>query len=106
MGLAQIWNLSNGEKVAGTVLALDTFLGVLLKLSSNAYDKSDAKYDGQINVGEDDTSKTFTLVYHGDPDKLDEQDQAIFKINKEKPMKTKVTQARKRTKLSKRKVAE
>ncbi|MBE7092503.1 MAG: hypothetical protein E7365_04935 [Clostridiales bacterium] len=35
--LAGIWNLPYGEQVLGTISALDTFLGVLLGLSSAKY---------------------------------------------------------------------
>jgi hypothetical protein len=37
--LASIWNLPHGEQVVGTITAVDTFLGVLLGISSNAYYK-------------------------------------------------------------------
>lgn len=37
--LASIWNLPYGEQVVGTITALDTFLGVLLGISSNTYYK-------------------------------------------------------------------
>ena len=35
--LAGIWNLPFGEQVVGTISALDTFLGVILGLSSAKY---------------------------------------------------------------------
>lgn len=38
--LAGVWNLPYGEEVVGTITAIDTFLGVLLGISSNAYHKS------------------------------------------------------------------
>jgi conserved domain protein len=37
--LANIWGLPHGEQVVGTITAVDTFLGVLLGISSNAYYK-------------------------------------------------------------------
>ena len=37
--ISQIWGLPCGEQVVGTITALDTFLGVLLGLSSNTYNK-------------------------------------------------------------------
>ena len=37
--ISQIWGLPYGEQVVGTITALDTFLGVLLGLSSNTYNK-------------------------------------------------------------------
>lgn len=37
--LAGIWNLPYGEQVVGTITAVDTFLGVLLGISSYNYNK-------------------------------------------------------------------
>ena len=37
--LASIWSLPYGKQVVGTIAALDTFLGVLLGLSSSQYKK-------------------------------------------------------------------
>nr|DAS58802.1 MAG TPA: holin [Caudoviricetes sp.] len=38
--LAGIWNLPYGEQIVGTITAVDTFLGVLLGVSTNTYNKS------------------------------------------------------------------
>jgi hypothetical protein len=48
--LAGIWSLPASGEVTGTVIAVDTFLGVLLGFSSASYNKSDAKYDGAIGL--------------------------------------------------------
>lgn len=37
--LASIWKLPYGEEVGGTIVALDTFLGVLLGISAAQYKK-------------------------------------------------------------------
>ena len=37
--LASIWGLPFGEQIVGTIVAIDTFLGVLLGISSNTYYK-------------------------------------------------------------------
>ena len=37
--LAQIWGFPYGEEVVGTMTAIDTFLGVLLGISSIQYNK-------------------------------------------------------------------
>lgn len=37
--LAGIWNLPYGEQIVGTITAIDTFLGVLLGISTNTYNK-------------------------------------------------------------------
>lgn len=39
--LAGIWNLPYGEQVVGTITAVDTFLGVILGISSAQYNKSE-----------------------------------------------------------------
>ncbi len=38
--LSSIWGFSNAEQVIGTITALDTFLGVILGISSMQYNKS------------------------------------------------------------------
>lgn len=37
--LSSIWGLSYGEQVVGTITAVDTFLGVILGISSVKYNK-------------------------------------------------------------------
>lgn len=39
LGIAQIWGLPYGEQISGTIMAIDTFLGVLLGISSYQYNK-------------------------------------------------------------------
>lgn len=80
--LAQIWGLPNAEKVVGTIVVIDTFLGALLSLSARSYNASDAKYDGSINVEQvAEGVKRFSLELNGDPNDLDSQTQVVFKIN-------------------------
>ena len=38
--LAGIWGFPYGEEVVGTIVAIDTFLGVVLGLSTMSYNKS------------------------------------------------------------------
>lgn len=37
--LASIWGLPYGEQIVGTITAIDTFLGVILGISSAQYNK-------------------------------------------------------------------
>lgn len=79
--LAGIWSLPVAEEVIGTITAVDAFLGVLLGLSTSSYDKSTAKYQGIINVvTKPEGGKLYDMVYNGDPDLLDQEKQALFKI--------------------------
>ena len=38
--LASIWGLPYGEQIVGTITALDAFLGALLQISSDEYNKN------------------------------------------------------------------
>lgn len=37
--LASIWGFPYGEQIVGTITAIDTFLGTLLMISNNQYNK-------------------------------------------------------------------
>jgi hypothetical protein len=39
--LAGIWGLPYGEQVVGSITAIDTFLGVVLGISSNLYNREE-----------------------------------------------------------------
>ena len=41
--IAQIWKLPLGEEIIGTITAIDTFLGVLLGISTIQYNKEEGK---------------------------------------------------------------
>lgn len=38
--LSKIWGLPFGEEIVGTITAVDTFLGALLKISTDSYNKT------------------------------------------------------------------
>ncbi len=38
--LAGIWNFPYAEQIVGTITAIDTFLGVILKISNDKYQKT------------------------------------------------------------------
>ena len=39
IGVFKIWNIPYGTEIAGTIMAIDTFLGALLKISTDIYNK-------------------------------------------------------------------
>lgn len=45
--LAGIWGLPYAEQIVGTIVAVDTFLGVVLKISTYQYNKSLEANDGE-----------------------------------------------------------
>lgn len=48
--LAGIWGFPHAEQVVGTITAVDVFLGLFLTVSSKVYDASDAKYDADLII--------------------------------------------------------
>lgn len=50
--LSGIWGFPYGEEIVGTITAIDTFLGVILGISTNTYNKRN--YEISNNKGEDD----------------------------------------------------
>lgn len=79
--LAQIWGLPNAEKVVGTIVALDAFLGIFLGYSTISYNKSQSKYDGAIEIQQTDTTKNYILALKDEPETLDTKSQALFRID-------------------------
>lgn len=79
--LAGIWGFPAVEEVMGSILAVDTFLGALLKVSANAYDKSDAKYNGVVNITETEDKIGMSLELHEDPEDLTAKKEILFRVN-------------------------
>ena len=44
--LAGIWGLPYGEQIVGTITAVDTFLGIILGISTNVYKKKEGISNG------------------------------------------------------------
>lgn len=47
LALGSIWSLPYSEAIAATVTALDTFLGSVLKISSNKYAEAQEESEGE-----------------------------------------------------------
>lgn len=82
--LAQVWGIPYGSEIVGTIVAVDTFLGVLLGISTAQYNKSEHKFDGSIEVTETDGLKTFSLNLDSDPEDLLDKDEVAFKVKPKK----------------------
>ena len=79
-GLAQIWGLPNAEQVVGTITTIDVFLGTVLFLSTKQYDKSDAKYDGALELNE--ANDLYRFVADRSLDELAQKDSLTIKVAK------------------------
>lgn len=81
-GLGQIWGFPKIEEVIGTVAVIDTFLGMLLRQSNQNYKNSDARFDGEINVLEDEGDPVFSVSVGDNPQQvLEEKDEVTLKVN-------------------------
>jgi len=78
--LARIWNLPYSEEVVGTVAAIDTFLGVLLGISSANYDG-----DGELSISKaseegEEPGGEGSLVLYADPKDLAGRKNIVVKV--------------------------
>lgn len=80
--LAGLWGLPNAEEVVGTIVVIDTFLGVVLGISSAQYNASDSKYDGvmEVHPTSSDGVQTFQLNLNEHPEVLASKNTVAFKV--------------------------
>lgn len=72
LALATLWELPYGPQVVGTIVALDTFLGVFIGLAQKAYDASGAAFNGSISVTPSENGALLSnLVLDKDPSEVD-----------------------------------
>lgn len=84
VALAGLWGLPAAEQVAGTILAVDTFLGLILGISQVSYNKQVG--GGVANViPKEGGGLTYSLVLDGDPSDLANMKEVRFKVNSPGP---------------------
>lgn len=80
--LAGIWKLPAAEQVVGTVVAFDTFLGLILGISTASFNKNDANFDGTMLKTVNADGKTiYTLELNSDPATFAEKTEVLFKLS-------------------------
>lgn len=78
-GLASVWHLPNAEQVVGTVTVVDTFLGVVLGLSTSKYNKNEGAPDGDLLVQQVDGETYLGLGVNRSVESLTSKD--VVKLN-------------------------
>lgn len=78
--------LPYAEQIVGTTLAVDTFLGTVLGISTARYNRSDAKFDGSLIVAENDNSLIHKLELTTEPEDLGKQDEVVLKVEQGPPV--------------------
>jgi Putative phage holin Dp-1 len=83
VALGAIWSFDNTQAVSGTILAVDTFLGGLIHLSSSSFKASDDSHDGSIDLVNSGGTPTYAISLKGnDPDALlASKDTVTLKVN-------------------------
>lgn len=82
LGLSQVWHFGYGPEVSASVIIVDTFLGVILKVSQVNYNASDERYQGSVDYepGEHGLRPQITLNQH--PEDWSQKEEVSFKVNK------------------------
>lgn len=85
--LAQIWGLPAADEVVGTIVSVDTFLGLLLGVSGKSYkEATEGPTIGILRTQEDPTGKVqASLEFPGDPADVVNHDKVTFKVINEAP---------------------
>lgn len=78
--LAPLWDLPKPNEVVGTIIAIDTFLGLVLGLATKNYNASDARYDGVLNVLAEDNRLIKQLDIHTPPEDIASKDAITLKV--------------------------
>lgn len=79
--LAQIWGLPKAEEVVGTLAALNTFLGLVLGISTRSYNRSDTKYAGIIEVEDTPDVKNLNIILNEATKPLETQQEVVFRVD-------------------------
>lgn len=88
-GIAALWGWGAVTQVVGTIVAVDTFLGVVLAFLTQQYNNSEAPYDGTAHVVTDPNSglvqTTMILKNYENPAEVVQQDSMRFKVTNQPP---------------------
>lgn len=81
--LAGIWGLPAAEQIVGTIVAVDTFLGVVLQLSTSAYNNSNERFDGVVHVSSENEDGLHEVRIAGLPSEAKDiihKDELVLKV--------------------------
>ena len=81
--LGSVFGLNDIAITLGIMVGVTTVLGVVLQVSTRAYSRSDARFDGSVDIYTTDTDvKVYSLNLNSDPEDLDENQIISFKVNR------------------------
>lgn len=83
--MANLWDLPKAAEVSASVTGLVTFLGGVLGISTRAYNNSNDRFDGHIEIGENEHGvpvASMILKNYENPADVVNQDQVVFKVQR------------------------
>lgn len=79
--LASTWQWPNAEQTLGTIVAVTAFLGAILGISSKSYNRSDARFDGDFELIEDEQGQAVRIgVKQDEVPNLLQKDSVVLKV--------------------------
>lgn len=78
-----IWGIAHAEQIVGTLVAIDTFLGVCLGISQSNFDKSPLSGGTLVMKTNESGHKVYSLEIDADPTQLEQMSSVTFKVNKD-----------------------
>lgn len=86
--LAGLWGFPYGEQIVGTIMAVDAFLGTILKISSNGYSG-----DGELIVDTSDPLKdVYSISIPDYPEVLASKDKILLSVRRPAHMKDDISE--------------
>lgn len=82
--LGEIWGLPHVKEVVRTIVAIELFIGALIKLGDASYNRSGGKFDGNLKIREEGSDREiFMLELNEDPDyTIEGKDELRFKVDR------------------------
>lgn len=84
--LGYIWGFPAIEQTVGSMTAISTFLGVVLRISSKTYQQSDRRFAGTLNISETEHGTILhDLAYDGPLENIEGQKEITFRVHSTLP---------------------
>lgn len=79
--IAGLWGIPHTTEVVGTLVAIDTFLGVVLHISTSQYYKNGSNFDGTLNVTDEEEPQLLVQL-NGPPQDIPGKHSVEFNVHK------------------------
>lgn len=81
VSISEIWDLGHGAQVLGTIAAVEALMGVVLGLSSRAYNHDEQRFDGAV-IETGDPNSPHSLEFAAPLSELTKKDEITLKVQR------------------------